>query len=84
MTHRASLVLSVAYFHTCEMGVIASSHRDMERIKTEGLRKIGPLIEERLTKGFKDSNLLQTVFSDTPAFRNSAEGPNLEILSAFN
>lgn len=84
MTHGASLHLVVTYFHTWEMGATGSPHRDTERIKTEELRKIRPLIEQQLTKGLEDPNLLQAVLSDTLAFRNAVEGPNFKILSAFN
>lgn len=65
------------------MGVTGSL-RDVERIKTEDLRKIRPLIEDQLTTGLEDPNILQTVLPDTLAFRTSAEGPNFKILSAFN
>lgn len=66
------------------MEVTGSLHGDTERIKTEELRKIRPLIEEQLTKGLEDPNLLQTALSDTLAFRNAVEGANFKILSASN
>lgn len=65
------------------MGVTGSPCRDVEGIKTEELRKIRPLIEEQLTKGLEDPNLLQSVLSDMVAFRNAVGGTKVQNTECF-
>lgn len=59
------LYLLGVYFHTCHKGVTGSPHGGTERIKTQELRKVGPLIKVWLPKGLEDHNILQPALPDT-------------------